>query len=97
MQRLFVLHIFVLHILRGFLFFVVYFLLLLFLFARVCLRIGSNGKQKREYLPEFVYVLGGFGNKRGRDEDVRAAIRVNDLPEFVPILGRMVNKRGGEG
>lgn len=27
-------------------------------FARVCLRIGSNGKQKREYLPEFVYVLG---------------------------------------
>ena len=33
--------------------------------ARVCLRIGSSGKQKRECLPVFVYVLGGFGNKRG--------------------------------
>ncbi|EPI54989.1 hypothetical protein HMPREF1572_01173 [Gardnerella vaginalis JCP7275] len=47
-------------------------------FSRVCLRIGLSGKQKREHFPEFVYVLGDFGNKRGRGEDVSAAIRAND-------------------
>jgi hypothetical protein len=47
-------------------------------FARVCLRIGLSGKQKREHFPEFVYVLGDFGNKRGRGEEVNAAIRAND-------------------
>ena len=33
--------------------------------ACVCSHFGSSGKQKQEYLPVFVYVLGGFGNKRG--------------------------------
>lgn len=46
------------------------FFLFLFLFARVCF-----------FLPVFVYVLGGFGNKRGRGEDVRAAIRASDVDE----------------
>lgn len=55
--------------------------------ARVCLRIGLSGKRKRGCLPEFVYVLGGFGNKRGRGEDVSAAIRASDFPEFVYVLG----------
>ena len=62
--------------------------------ARVCLRIGLSGKRKRGCLPEFVYVLGGFGNKRGRGEDVSAAIRASDFPEFVYVLGRMGNKSG---
>ncbi|EIK79725.1 hypothetical protein CGSMWGv55152_04960 [Gardnerella vaginalis 55152] len=46
--------------------------------ARVCLCIGLSGKQKREHFPEFVYVLGDFGNKRGRCEEVSAAIRARD-------------------
>ena len=56
-------------------------------FSRVCLRFGLSGKRKRGCLPEFVYVLGGFGNKRGRGEDVSAAIRASDFPEFVYVLG----------
>ncbi len=41
-------------------------------FPRVCSRFGLSGKQKRGCLPVFVYVLGGFGNKCGRGEDVSA-------------------------
>ena len=46
--------------------------------ACVCLRIGLNGKQKWEYFPVFVPILGRMVNKRGRDEDMSAAIRASD-------------------
>ena len=47
-------------------------------FSRVCLRFGLSGKQMRGWLPEFVPILGRMVNKRGRGEDVSAAIRARD-------------------